>query len=405
MGLSLRSWLKISILNFLLVSVLGIIMRYKIAFSFPFLKQKNLLHAHSHFAFSGWVTQTLFVFMIVFLAKFLSEESLKKYKIILITNLISAYGMLLAFTYEGYGAISITFSTLSVVVTFWFSYHYFMDLKKLPSHPSKPWFNASLLFNILSTAGVGFLAYMMMSRSVQQNWYLGSVYYYLHFQYNGWFFFAAMGILLDWMKDKYPSFTLKPIIFQLFFFACIPAYFLSTLWANLPLWLYIIVVIASVLQAVAWIIFLGQLKKDWRLLKPAQFDIVSLFMLLVGFAFTIKIALQLGSTIPSISQLAFGFRPIVIAYLHLILLAVFSLFLLAFMYLEKGIIVNKKTQIALIVIAKGVFANEFVLLVQGVASFSYTPISYVNEALFAVAVLIFTGILYLLLTQLQEKKN
>ncbi|HUN01481.1 MAG TPA: hypothetical protein PLS00_01395, partial [Niabella sp.] len=177
MGLSLRSWLKISILNFLLVSVLGIIMRYKIAFSFPFLKQKNLLHAHSHFAFSGWVTQTLFVFMIVFLAKFLSEESLKKYKIILITNLISAYGMLLAFTYEGYGAISITFSTLSVVVTFWFSYHYFMDLKKLPSHPSKPWFNASLLFNILSTAGVGFLAYMMMSRSVQQNWYLGSVYY------------------------------------------------------------------------------------------------------------------------------------------------------------------------------------------------------------------------------------
>ncbi|HUN01480.1 MAG TPA: hypothetical protein PLS00_01390, partial [Niabella sp.] len=235
--------------------------------------------------------------------------------------------------------------------------------------------------------------------------YLSSLYYYLHFQYNGWFFFAAMGILLDWMKDKYPSFTLKPIIFQLFFFACIPAYFLSTLWANLPLWLYIIVVIASVLQAVAWIIFLGQLKKDWRLLKPAQFDIVSLFMLLVGFAFTIKIALQLGSTIPSISQLAFGFRPIVIAYLHLILLAVFSLFLLAFMYLEKGIIVNKKTQIALIVIAMGVFANEFVLLVQGVASFSYTPISYVNEALFAVAVLIFTGILYLLLTQLQEKKN
>ena len=51
-------------------------------------------------------------------------------------------------------------------------------------------------------------------------------------------------------------------------------------------------------------------------------------LLFVGFALSAKFLLQLGSTIPALSQLGFGFRPIVIAYLHLVLLAVISLFLL-----------------------------------------------------------------------------
>ena len=48
-------WLRISLFNLMLVAFLGMILRYKILFSLPFLDQKHLLHAHSHFAFSGWV--------------------------------------------------------------------------------------------------------------------------------------------------------------------------------------------------------------------------------------------------------------------------------------------------------------------------------------------------------------
>ncbi len=57
MDSSLRRWLQISFLNLLIVSLLGVTLRYKIAFSFPYLDQKHLLHGHSHFAFAGWVTQ------------------------------------------------------------------------------------------------------------------------------------------------------------------------------------------------------------------------------------------------------------------------------------------------------------------------------------------------------------
>ena len=47
----------------------------------------------------------------------------------------------------------------------------------------------------------------------------------------------------------------------------------------------------------------------------------------------------------------------------------------------------------------GVFLNELVLAVQGIASFSYTVIPFANEFLFIVAALIFSGIFILVLSQ------
>ena len=49
-------WLKFSVFNFCIVALIGVLMRYKIAYSLPFLDQKFLQHGHSHFAFYGWIT-------------------------------------------------------------------------------------------------------------------------------------------------------------------------------------------------------------------------------------------------------------------------------------------------------------------------------------------------------------
>lgn len=118
--------------------------------------------------------------------------------------------------------------------------------------------------------------------------------------------------------------------------------------------------------------------------------------MVIGSALTIKLLLQLGSTIPSISKLAFGFRPIVIAYLHLVLLVIVSLFLLTFMYANKLLQHNKRTTLALVGFTSGIILNETVLSIQGIAAFSYTVIPYADQILFAVAILI-TGSLLLLL--------
>ena len=72
MDRSLHKWLSVAFFNLLLVAALGCILRYKILYSLPFVDQKFFLHAHSHFAFSGWVTQALMALMV----RYLSDKTL-----------------------------------------------------------------------------------------------------------------------------------------------------------------------------------------------------------------------------------------------------------------------------------------------------------------------------------------
>jgi hypothetical protein len=119
----------------------------------------------------------------------------------------------------------------------------------------------------------------------------------------------------------------------------------------------------------------------------------------VGIAFTIKLLLQLGSTIPAVSTLAFGFRPIVIAYLHLVLLAVISVFILSYLYTFKLIEVNKLTTTAFGVFVIGILLNELVLAVQGIAAFSYIVVKYVNETLFGISLILLIGAFLMVFSQ------
>ena len=79
----LKHWLKLSLISLLTVGLLGVLMRYKICYELPFVDQKHTQHAHSHFAFAGWVTQTLMVFFTSFLVKYNFDIQLKKYQTLL----------------------------------------------------------------------------------------------------------------------------------------------------------------------------------------------------------------------------------------------------------------------------------------------------------------------------------
>lgn len=409
MFLNSKLWLKTSIINLLLVAILGLLMRYKIGFEFPFLDQKHLQHSHSHFAFSGWISHTLMVLMIGFLEYKIKKteiQFIKKYNLLLITNLICSYGMLISFIIQGYGAISILFSTSSIVIACVFTFFYFKDLK-LISHEdlSKNWFKASLFFNVISSLGTFALAYMMVSKNIQQNEYLSSIYFYLHFQYNGWFFFACMGLLISFLQLKKAENLFFNKTFWLFFVSCIPAYFLSTLWLKLPTWIYVLTLLSALVQTITWFKFLYviiKLKNNFLEKYPLVLRYILFF---VGVALSLKFILQLGSTIPALSQLAFGFRPIVIAYLHLVLLAIISLFLLFYIYANQFLTFNKQIKNGIIIFSVGVLLNEIILAIQGIASFSYTLIPFVNEMLFGAAIILVSGIGIIVFYSLKKVKK
>jgi len=391
------NWQKISLFNLFLVSLLGVTLRYKIAFSLPFIDQKFLLEAHSHFAFAGWISQVLMAFIVKYLYEKDVNIQMKKYQRLLLANIITAYGMLLSFPFQGYGAISIIFSTLNIFVSYAFAFFVWKDLNSLKANcVSHNWFKASLAFNAFSSLGVFLLAFMLATKSVQTNLYLATEYFFLHFQYNGWFFFACMGLLQAYMisKNIAPANKISKMIFWLFFIAAIPAYFLSALWLPIPIWVYVMVVIAAAMQCVGFIILMNHLVKSRKLVAQNLSKQTKLLWLFALIALVIKLSLQMVSVVPSLSTLTVGFRPIVIGYLHLVLLGVITIFLIGY-FTEVNAVHHKSFYTGVTIFVGGIIINEILLMIEGAAALTYTSIPFINELLFVAALIMFSGLLVL----------
>jgi hypothetical protein len=399
MDFKIQGWLKTALVNLLIVAAIGVVLRYKIAYSLPFIDQKHLLHGHSHFAFAGWITQALMILLVGYLLKQNNGAGFKKYRWLLNANLFTAYGMLIAFPIEGYGLYSIVFSTLSIFVSYVFAVLYWKDVNKLPAKSiAQWWFKAAVALNAFSSIGAFALAFMMVAKIIHQNWYLAAEYFYLHFQYNGWFFFACMGLLTVKLSANASPVILKKV-FLLFVTAVVPAYFLSTLWMNLPSWVYVLVIAAAFAQVGGWVYAIGTIKKQSLVLKKLMAPIAKWLLLFSATALSIKLLLQLGSTIPALSNLAFGFRPIVIGYLHLVLLGVITLFIIGYMFADNALLLNKTAVTGAGIFATGIITNEIFLMVQGVAALGYISIPFINHLLLITAGIMFTGLLLLVKSQ------
>jgi hypothetical protein len=407
-SIKIYNWQKISLFNLLLVSLLGVILRYKIAFSLPFIDQKFLLHAHSHFAFAGWISQVLMAFIIKYLYDKDVNIQMQKYQWMLWANIVSAYGMLFSFPLEGYGTVSIIFSTLSIFVSYAFAFFIWKDLNKLKTKcVSHYWFKAALAFNAISSLGAFSLAFMMATKTVQTNFYLAAIYFFLHFQYNGWFFFACMGLALAYMTSKNiaPSIKTSKTIFWLFFIAAIPAYFLSALWLPIPQWIYVMVVFAAAIQCVGFILLIKYFLNHKNILNVLSKQTKVLWVLTL-LALGIKLTLQMISVVPSLSILTVGFRPIVIAYLHLVLLGVITIFLIGY-FTAINPVHNKRFFKGVTVFVTGIIVNEILLMIQGITGLTYTNVPYINEMLFVAALIMFSGLFILnasLLTASKEQR-
>lgn len=388
-----RSLILIGLLNLAIVALFGALMRYKIAFDFPLLPQKNAQQAHSHFAFAGWVSHMLFTLLFYYQYKFKPQIKTGPYLWMIALNLLASFGMLVSFTVSGYSPVSIVFSSVTIIVAIVLAYLFIKDSKNVTElKPSRPWLVTGLLLHIISSAGPLMLAYMIVNKDITEKMYLGSVYWLLHFEYNGWFFFGCMALAMLWIAKSNISLKRE---FAILLVCSLPTYFLSTLWAKLPQWLYLLTAISAFVQLFAWGMILQKLWKNRSNISLGWPKALQALLYIVMGALTIKFILQAISTQPHISQLVFGFRAIVIAYLHLVLLGVISLFLLLFLHTEKFVGTGKNAIKALWFFTIGVFLNEFILLIVGVASFAYFPVPYSNQALFIVALMLLGGALWM----------
>ena len=399
-------WLKFSVFNFLIVALLGVTMRYKILYSMPFLDQKHLQEAHSHFAFYGWITNVIYVLILNYMHKINAQIDLKKYEKLIVVNLIASFTMLGAFLYGGYFWVSIAGSTVALLCSFVFFFFFVRDAKKIQDF-SKFWFLAGLFFAVISSVGVFNLGYMMMSKTATQDLYLASEYYYLHFQYNGFFIFSCIGFLLFSMKQAGSGISEKQnkLIFWLLFIGCVIGYGLSVLWMKMPVSIFAVIVVATIMQTIGAVLLFVFIKKNWTNLVLKWSPMHRFVLLYAGFAFAVKIALQLGSTIPALNQFAFGFRNVVIAYLHLVLLMCIATFLINQILATHYFTITNKLLMGFKLLLLGIFLNELILGLMGVFSIKYISIPFANEMLLGVSVLMFASIFWIFLHLKSFKKS
>ena len=399
-------WLKFSVFNFLIVALLGVTMRYKILYSMPFLDQKHLQEAHSHFAFYGWITNVIYVLILNYMHKINAQIDLKKYEKLIVVNLIASFTMLGAFLYGGYFWASIAGSTVALLCSFVFFFFFLRDAKKIQDF-SKLWFLAGLFFAVISSVGVFNLGYMMMSKTATQDLYLASEYYYLHFQYNGFFIFSCIGFLLFSMKQAGSGISEKQnkLIFWLLFVGCVIGYGLSVLWMKMPVSIFAVIVVATIMQTIGAVLLFVFIKKNWTNLVLKWSSMHRFVLLYAGFAFAVKIALQLGSTIPALNQFAFGFRNVVIAYLHLVLLMCIATFLVNQILATHYFTITNKLLMGFKLLLLGIFLNELILGLMGVFSIKYISIPFANEMLLGVSVLMFASIFWIFLHLKSFKKS
>ncbi len=392
-------WMKFALVNFCIVAVLGVIMRYKILFSLPWLDQKHLQDAHSHFAFYGWITTAIYILLTDYLRKTMPNVAMKKYRALIIVNVVSAFAMLATFIYGGYFWASIAASTAALLCSFVFAGVFYKDTAGLRD-ASKIWFRSALFFAVISSLGVFNLSYMKMTGTVSQSMYLASEYYFLHFQYNGFFIFSCIGLLLFSMKEAGALLTKKEnnILFFLMFFGCLVGFGLSVLWMEMPAWVFASIIITTVGQTVGAVMLYRYVRKHWTNLVVKWSPMHRFVLMYAGFAFAVKTLLQLGSNVPAISQFAFGFRNVVIAYLHLVLLMCIAMFLVNQILATNRFKVTSAVLTGLKLLLLGIFLNELILGLMGVFSIKYVAVPYANHGLLTVSVLMLVALIIIVAT-------
>jgi hypothetical protein len=389
-----KKWLKLAFLNLLVLAAIGIVLRCKILFYIPFIDQQRLLHGHSHFAFSGWVSLALMVLLLARVSNYKGLDLFKKYNWILWGNLVCAYGMLLSFFLQGYGAVSIGFSTGLVIISYFFGIFLWRDMNSCTTKPALfRWFKAAVVFNALSSIGAFALAFLMSQHTSNQTVSLASVYFFLHFQYNGWFSFSILGLLCEQLEVIGVSRKSLRVFFGGFLCACVPAYFLSALWMPIPRIVYVLVVLSAIIQVLAWAWVIAQLPGKLKILKERLGVLPYRLIVLALLAFSIKLLLQLGSTWPSLSTLAFGFRPVVIGYLHLVLLGFVSLFILGYALYSEALIITSVFRLGIFLFIAGIIGNEAALMIQGIMAMGYLAVPNIQVVLLCMACIIFSGAL------------
>lgn len=358
---AVKNLYRVPLIFFALAACFGLHLRAQVVHPFEWVNYPYWLHAHSHIMFLGWVTNVLLIFAI---ERFVPADNVPWYRKTFFWLQAFLIGMVASFPLQGYGVASIVLSTLHTALIVVFAIRFFQQTRA-PSQAASLWhMRVALTFFLVSAVGPLAIGATSAMGLAQTKWYYLSVYYYLHFQYNGFFTFGVIAMLLNLMELKGIPYDQAEArrAGRYLAVACVPAYFLSTLWADPGLVFNAIGFFAGALQLVSLAVLI-------KCIRPAVSEIASnvnrasaRLLIIALISYGIKLIAQWISAFPEVAHLAAANRPYVMAYLHLVLIGTISLPLLTW-YLERDLFRRFATA-ALVVFVTGFLLTEGILMLM-----------------------------------------
>jgi hypothetical protein len=403
-----RFWIATSLVNLSIVALFGFTLRSKILFPLHFINYDYIIDAHSHFAFGGWIT---IAFLNLFTYTLLPPgcQQRKWYHWMKWGILITSFGMLLSFPFEGYGFISISLSTLFIFFSYGYSACFIKDMLSVKQKaPGSFLALGAIICLVISSIGPFTLAYLLASHNSNAILYKDSIYFYLHFQYNGFFTLSVFALLFNAAynnSDSHPMPKVAKSFAWLLLGSIIPSLFLSLLWHSNYTIIRVLAIIGMVLN-LGTLFFFFRLGLSFPLNRIYASSLAKILCFLALLSFAIKLILQTGTIFPGLGNAVFGLRPIIIGFLHLVFLGLATFYILS-NYIMTGAfnIQNRFVRLSILVFATSVIFQETILLIQGVGLLLGIANSIYNWLLWFAAIGLFSGAFLMVISTVVQKNK
>ena len=359
----MRSWFGIALLNLAIAAIIGCVLRSFYVVDIPYFRFKALLQAHSHVAMLGW----LFIALMVFLLEDVDDRNSRKaHRVLFILVQVAVVGMLVSFPVQSYGPASITFTTLHLLLSSALAVMAWRGTRHWLAAGSRRLVRIAVWMMAISTIGVWAMGPLLASGLFGSEWYYWSIQFFLHFQFNGWFWFAALALWSRWAETHGAAGLFDPFTIRLWLVSAVLTFALAIAWSERH-WPIIAINSVGVLL---------QLWAGWRTAQAIRNTQRTLFhkaplwawrcvtYALIGMA--LKVLMQTVVAIPAVAVMAFTIRNYVIGFIHLNMLGAISMMLFA-MALLRGWLVStdRLVRIGLSLFTAGVLLSEAALFVQG----------------------------------------
>lgn len=391
---------------FILTALSGVWMRLNIQFeSLQFIPYSHLLHAHSHMAVLGWTFFAVFLIFVVLIR----QQTSKFVKVLTFLLFIVTFLMFIAFLVQGYALYSIIFSTLHIFLEYAVAYFIVSRLWRNKTIPktSRLFLYGSVVMLIISSIGPFALGAIASQGLRDSPLFEMAIYFYLHFQYNGWLYLILIGMFLLIIHRKQINYSEKMMqySFWIYAIALFPGFFLSILWYDFGLLGISFGIIGAVGQLIGVLLFIVSIVNIRGDIKQKVSPFIYFSLILVLMLLAIKSLMELGLLHVSFGELIYDTRSVVIGYLHLTLLGFISIFILMQFYLT-NIIENNDgyVKVGFLIFIISFILNELVLFLSGLLSWLQLGAIPFNNSLLSIASILLTfAILFIWLSTVTKQ--